>query len=67
MDRPQILLLGNGLNLAYGGTSWSELLNKIKVRDDIPEKLHCPMPLQAVLYTNNDIKTAMENQKQKLF
>ena len=67
MDRPQILLLGNGLNLAYGGTSWSELLNRIRVRDDIPEKLHCPMPLQAVLYTNNDIKTAMQNQKQKLF
>ena len=67
MSRPQILLLGNGLNLAYGGTSWSELLNKIKVRDDIPKKLDCPMPLQAVLYTNNDIKTAMENQKQKLF
>lgn len=61
------MLLGNGLNLAYGGASWSELLNRIKVRDDIPEKLHCPMPLQAVLYTNNDIKTAMQNQKQSLF
>ena len=67
MNRPQVLLLGNGLNLAYGGVSWSALLKEITVRDDLPEKIHCPLPLQAVLYTNNDIKTAMENQREKLF
>ena len=67
MSRPQILLLGNGLNLAYGGTSWSELLNRIKVREEIPEKLESPMPLQAILYTNNDIKTAMKKHGQTLF
>lgn len=67
MNRPQVLLLGNGLNLAYGGVSWSELLKEITVRDDLPEKIQCPLPLQAVLYTNNDIKTAMENQREKLF
>lgn len=66
MNRPQVLLLGNGVNLAYGGVSWSDLLKGISVRNDIPEKLYCPMPLLAVLYTNNDIKTAMENKKEKL-
>lgn len=67
MNRPQVLLLGNGINLAYGGVSWSDLLKTISVRDDISETLHCPMPLQAILYTNNDIKSAMEDQKHKLF
>ena len=66
MNRPQVLLLGNGLNLAYGGVSWGNLLKEISVRNDIPEKLYCPMPLQAMLYTNNDIKTAMEKKKDKL-
>ena len=67
MNRPQVLLLGNGVNLACGGVSWSDLLKNISVRDDIPETLHCPMPLQAILYTNNDLKSAMEDQKHKLF
>ena len=67
MAKPQVLLLGNGLNLAYGGVSWENLLKNISVRNDITENLRCPMPLQAVLYTNNNIKTAMERQKEKLF
>ena len=67
MSIPQVLLLGNGLNLAYGGISWTNLLKGIAARDDIPEDLGCPMPLLAILYTNNDIKTAMATQKQLLF
>ena len=67
MNTPQVLLLGNGVNLAYSGISWSDLLKTISVRNDIPETFDCPMPLKAVLYTNNDIKSAMENQKHKLF
>ena len=69
MNRPQVLLLGNGLNLSYGGVSWTQLLKSINVNDHINDKtkLKCPMPLQAVLYTNNDIKSAMEDQKKNLF
>ena len=30
-NRPQVLMLGNGLNLAYGGVSWGTLLKEISV------------------------------------
>lgn len=66
-NRPQVLFLGNGLNLAYGSSSWDDLLKEISVRDDIPNDLSCPMPLKALLYTNNDIKSAMDRKKSKLF
>ena len=66
-NRPQVLMLGNGLNLAYGGVSWGTLLKEISVREDIPERLSCPMPIQAILHTNNDIKTAMEKKKGSLY
>lgn len=66
-NRPQVLMLGNGLNLAYGGVSWGTLLKEISVREDIPERLSCPMPMQAILHTNNDIKTAMEKKKSSLY
>lgn len=66
-NRPQVLMLGNGLNLAYGGVSWGTLLKEISVREDIPERLNCPMPMQAILHTNNDIKTAMEKKKSSLY
>ena len=45
-NRPQVLMIGNGLNLAYGGVSWGDLLKDISVRTDIPDDLHCPMPLK---------------------
>lgn len=60
-ERPQVLLLGNGLNRSFGGVSWSELLDKISVRDDMNVKdLKAPFPLQAVLVTNNKFKPAMK-------
>ncbi len=58
----QVLLLGNGINLSFNGTAWKELLNKISVRDDFClDEMTSPMPLQAVLLTNNNIKDAMKN------
>ena len=64
---PQVLLIGNGINRAYGGDSWTGILKRISKRNDIPiDDLKSPMPLQAVLVTNNDIKTALDSHK-KLF
>lgn len=58
---PNVLLLGNGINLAYGGISWKELLKGINVRDDLDiDHLTLPMPLQAILLSNNCLKDAMK-------
>ena len=65
---PQVLLLGNGLNRAYGGVSWGNLLKNISQRTDIPaEGLQSPMPLQAMLYTNNNIGEAIKGKEDKLY
>ena len=55
---PQVLFLGNGLIRAFGGKSWDNLIKLIAVRDDLPEKLYCPFPLQAILATNDHISAA---------
>lgn len=64
---PQVLLLGNGLNRTYGGNSWESLLKDIAERADLPEKLYCPYPLQAVLVTNDHVKNAMKNHKSEFY
>ena len=59
---PHTLLLGNGLNLSYGGTSWSDLMKNINVRDDFnPCEMCSPLPLQAILLTNNNLKETMKS------
>lgn len=63
----QVLLVGNGLNRAYGGVSWGELIGAIKERDDLPEKMSSPMPMQAIIATNNGIRTAMKNHKKEFW
>lgn len=61
---PQVLLLGNGINIAYGGASWSELLKQITTNEALADKeLKSPMPLRAILLTGNHIKTALKNAK----
>ena len=65
--RPQVLLLGNGLNRTFGGNSWTDLMKQISVRSDLPETLTCPYPLQAVLVTNDNVKEAMENCRNEFF
>lgn len=62
---PQVLFLGNGLNLAYGGLSWSRLIETISKRDDFDwNASETPMPLQAILATNNQIRTALKDHKE---
>lgn len=57
---PQVLFLGNGLNLAFSGISWSDLIEKIAKRDDFDwAKSEMPMPLQAILASNNKIRTSL--------
>lgn len=56
---PSVLLLGNGINRAYGFLSWSELLNKISDQKDL--KLEgVPAPLQAIILTNDNVDTKLK-------
>ena len=54
---PQVLLLGNGVNRAFGGGSWGELIRQISVNPSLPPdcELHLPMPLRAILVTGNTV------------
>lgn len=61
---PQVLFLGNGLNQAFGGLSWVKLIESIAVRDDFQwDQSETPMPLLAILATNNQIKDALKQHK----
>ena len=56
---PQILLLGNGLNRAYDNGSWNDMLRAITQREDLPTNLSSPMPLQAILASNDHLSTEL--------
>ena len=45
--RPQVLLLGNGLNQAYGASSWDQLMKTLSIRTDLPDKLSIPRSRQS--------------------
>lgn len=36
MSYPQLILLGNGINRAYSGGSWNDMLRAITQREDLP-------------------------------
>ena len=62
---PQVLFLGNGLNLAYSGISWADLIGKIAKRDDFDwSRSEMPMPLQAILASDNQIRTSLKSAKE---
>ena len=65
--RPQVLLLGNGLNQAYGASSWDQLMKTLSIRTDLPDKLSIPRPLQAVLVTNDTVDTTMKRHANALY
>ncbi len=67
--KPQVLLLGNGLNIHFQkDKNWRNLLKAISRRQDInPEKLTCPMPLRAILLTNNHVNSALKENKLSLY
>lgn len=64
--RPQVLLLGNGINQSYGGVSWGDFLSAIATKEEIIngtvsiKDLKCPEPLKAILVTNDHIDVALK-------
>ena len=66
--KPQVLLLGNGLNIHFqNDKNWKSLLTAISRRPDIdPERLTWPMPLRAILLTNNHVDSALKENREGL-
>ncbi len=70
-DRPQVLLIGNGLNLAFNdGFSWNAMLKDIRCNssEKLPKdpcEFDCPMPLKAIVYTNDNIEEAIKEFKKE--
>lgn len=68
MSRPQVLLLGNGINRAFCSDSWDDLLNSIDEREDkydISDR-SCPETLKAILVTCDRVDTALADKKEQL-
>lgn len=61
---PQVLLLGNGLNLASGAPKWTELIQKIKTNPKIQMDASItdvvPYPLLAVLVTGDQVDSKIK-------
>jgi len=67
-----VLMIGNGINRAFGKTSWNALIDIIKTRDDInADQLQIPMPLKAILLSDNKIdgqlKSVDQNSQEVLY
>lgn len=69
--RPNVLLVGNGINLAYGScVSSKDLITNALMRNR-PELTYrdvcsLPFPMQMVAATNNDVRTEMKHVKEEM-
>lgn len=66
-NRPQVLLLGNGLNRGHGGKSWDELMQLIKTNPNFPKQSDCPMPLQAIIATSDHVNSELKKCRKKFY
>ena len=64
-EYPKVLLLGNGICRCYGSVPWNTLLKSIAARDfseDEKETMKSiPNPLQAVVYSQDQIDSFLDN------
>ena len=66
--KPQILLLGNGINRAFNSDSWDDLLNSVDEREeryDIGD-YRCPETLKAILVTKDNVDKALQHEQERL-
>lgn len=66
---PQILLLGNGLNMQFENLSWDKLLENISEHEKYPDGYlnGFPEPLKAILLSNDHISDQLKARKELLF
>lgn len=62
---PTVLLVGNGINRAYGVSSWDDLISKIKTRELSEDEAACiekmPYPLRPVVLTEDNVCDKMKD------
>nr|MBQ4456421.1 SIR2 family protein [Clostridia bacterium] len=66
LNKPKVLLLGNGLSRAYNAGSWDHFLNSINTKKEEfpePDKIEMPMPLKIILLSDNHVGTVMKENK----
>ena len=67
--RPQVLLLGNGINRAFNGDSWEWLLCNITTNPICKcigvRNIEMPMPLKAILVSEDTINDRLGKQKEE--
>lgn len=68
-ERPQVLLLGNGLIRSYSGLtmSWKDLVYRIGSDHTIPYSVDIPLPMEIVLRTQNHVSDVLRDHKKELF
>ncbi len=65
---PRILLLGNGLNLAYGSrsVSWKNLITD-GTDQNVPDTITVPLSLEVVLRTGNNALEVLRRRRRELY
>ena len=66
MKTPEVLLLGNGLNNAFDGTTWNALIYKMARRKDLPKRIDLPYSLQILLATCGDYAQSLRDMQDAL-
>ena len=63
-ERPKVLMMGNGINKAYGFASWDGLIESVRTKDfsalELKGLKRVPYPLQPVILTGDRIDTRMK-------
>lgn len=63
-DRPKVLLLGNGINRAFGDKSWGDFMSAIQDTEKYPynqDRYMLPMGLKASLLSGNKLKEKLRD------
>ena len=67
---PKVLMLGNGINRAFGFASWDDLIESIRTKDLTSEEKEAlknvPYPLQPVILTEDHLGTQMRSISKEL-
>lgn len=65
--KPQILLLGNGINRAFNSDSWDQLLNSMAEEYGVEnaKEYICPETLKAILVTRDRVDEALSIKKDR--
>ena len=62
---PQVLLIGNGINRAFGGTDWSSLIKSLhtNLKISFQRIKDLPFPLQIILATGDHVDKTLSERK----